>query len=133
MELRRGREAWAADERILGTSEFVLQVMQDAARISQRETPRTASPEVLAALLARFARTRGVTIAECRGPTRRRKITALRAAFSHLAIHELGASAASVARALCVAASTVHAYLLKARRDVLPHTSEEQELLKDLK
>jgi predicted transcriptional regulator len=57
----------------------------------------------------------------------------VRAAFSHLAIHELGASAASVARALCVSAPTVHAYLLKARRDVLPRTSEERSVLRDLK
>ena len=103
--LRRGRERWAADERILGSTEFVTQVLQEAA--GPPPEPRVRPLAGLARLLGRVARAAGVTVAECCGGSRRRAVVAARSTVSRLAVRELGLPVVVVARALGVSPQTV--------------------------
>lgn len=104
--LRRGREQWAADERILGSGPFVEQILRESAPPAPR-FPRAqavaALPEVLKTCAAAFA----VDPGEVYGGSRRRPVAQVRAAISYLAVTHLGLSAAAVAAALGVTPAVV--------------------------
>jgi REP element-mobilizing transposase RayT len=104
--LRRGREAWAADERILGSSEFVERVWQET--VAQARVPaRTQALQSLPALLDRCATTFGVARAELISGSRRRVVAHSRAVASCLAVRELGLPIAVVAREVGLSATAV--------------------------
>ena len=104
--LRRGRERWAADERILGSGAFVETVLREAG------SPTTAwpRPRALAALpllLKRCADVWGVGLVELEHGSRRRSVAHARAVAASLAVVHLGLPAALVARALAVSPAVV--------------------------
>lgn len=104
--LRRGRERWAADERILGGSDFVERMrreVQSAASAWPRAKARTRLPGVL----VRIAHTFGVQEAELVGGSRRVAAVHARAAVSAVAVGHLGLPGAEVARVLGVSPSAV--------------------------
>jgi REP element-mobilizing transposase RayT len=106
--LRRGRERWAADERILGSSAFVEAIQREATPLAQRvagNTPQAALP----ALLARCAAVWGVTPAEVASGSRRRVVAHARAVASCLAVRALGLPMPAVARALGISPTVVRA------------------------
>jgi hypothetical protein len=106
--LRRGRERWAADERILGSSAFVEAVQREATPLAQRvagNTPQAALP----ALLARCAAVWDVTPAELASGSRRRVVAHARAVASCLAVRPLGLPMPAVARALGISPTVVRA------------------------
>ncbi len=99
--LRRGRERWAFDERILGRSAFVEQLLQEA----ERATPAPAEAAAWAAFPAvtqRVAEAFQVSLAELRTGSRRRSVVRARAAAAALAVTRLGLPASRVAAALGV-------------------------------
>ena len=99
--LRRGREACAGDERILGRSEFVERVLQDMA--PPLHLPRArAGPAALLALMARVAALWRLTPAELTSGSRRRVVARARAVLSWGAVRGLGLPIATVARALTI-------------------------------
>jgi putative transposase len=121
--LRRGREAWSADERILGSSDFVIQVRQT---VERAERPRPSrSPDLLSALIERIAEEHDVTVAECCGGSRRRPVVSARRAISHLAVEGLGFPATTVARVLGV---SVQAILVGVSAWIDQPESKRQEL-----
>jgi hypothetical protein len=99
--LRRGREQWAADERILGTGPFVERVLEEL-RSSQPTWSRAQALATLPELLRRCARVWGVRPGEVSGGSRRRDVAHARGAAGALAVVYLGLSAAAVARFLGV-------------------------------
>ena len=104
--LRRGRERWAADERILGSGPFVEAVRQEAA-VPPGPRARAAARAALPALTARCAQAWGVTPAELAGGSRRRPVAHARAVAGGLAVRALGVPIAEVARALGVSPTAV--------------------------
>ncbi len=106
LSLRRGREAWVADERILGSSEFVGQVQHDVTA-QEPSFPRSRALAALPTLIRRAATAWGITPAELISGGRRRPVAHARAAVSHLAVLRLGLPIALVARQLSVAHTTV--------------------------
>lgn len=104
--LRRGRERWAADERILGSGPFVEQVLREASSPASA-WPRTHAMAALPELVERCAEAWHVASCELRGGSRRRTITQARAVASALAVSRLGLSAAAVARFLGVTPAVV--------------------------
>ncbi len=104
--LRRGRERWAADERILGGTEFVERMLREA-EASKTVWPRTKARAALPGLMARIARTFAVEQAEMVGGSRRTAAVQARATVSIFAVAYLGLPGAEVARALGVAPSAV--------------------------
>ncbi len=99
--LRRGREGWAFDERILGSGPFVERVLQqDTAPPGMRDPAVT--DRVLSALLERFAGIWGLSSTEIRSGSRRRPVAEARAGVAAVAVTGLGLPTTRVARALGV-------------------------------
>jgi len=99
--LPRGREAWAFDERVLGSGTFVEQILRE---VAPRPHPhlRGAAGRCLPLLVERIARAFGVSAAEIIGGSRRRPASQARAAVSAVAIATLGFPASRVAAHLGV-------------------------------
>jgi putative transposase len=100
--LSRGRERWAFDERILGSSAFVTQVQS-------RQPPRTEvvvraerPAATLACLLQAVAQRMHVSVAELCSGAKRPAVVDGRALLSFLAVKEAGLRTAAVATALRV-------------------------------
>jgi REP element-mobilizing transposase RayT len=100
--LRRGREGWAFDERVLGSGPFVEQLLHSLhpAEAGSRAEAATAFPAVIASCAAAW----GVTAAEVCGGSRRRIVAQARAVASHVGVAELGLP---IARALRVSPAVV--------------------------
>lgn len=110
--LRRGREGWAADERILGSGEFVEAIKREAALQAQHTTrprPSGAFPD----LIRQCARAWGVSSAELVSGSRRRVVAHARAVASCVAVRELTLPIAAVAHALGISPSAVRMGLTK--------------------
>jgi hypothetical protein len=104
--LRRGRERWASDERILGSGPFVEAVRREAAPppgAHARAASRAALPEVC----ARCAKLWGVKPEELTGGGRRRAVAHARAVVSGVAVRELGLPIAEVAHMLGISPTGV--------------------------
>ncbi len=84
--LRRGREAFQGDERILGSSEFVAQMQQAVAARTAPGLPRLA----LDALVGRVCQAVGITLAALTGGGRRTAVSQARAGIAYLWVEHLG-------------------------------------------
>ncbi|HEY7678036.1 MAG TPA: transposase, partial [Candidatus Methylomirabilis sp.] len=98
--LRRGRERWAFDERVLGRGPFVDRLLA-ALPADGPGTPARAW-RALPRVLARVAKIFGVTAPEVTAGSRRRPVAAARAAIGAVAVTGLGLPVTLVARALGV-------------------------------
>ncbi len=109
--LRRGREGWAADERILGSGSFVERVLRRLPTPTTRSRAEAAAalPQVLAACAAHW----GVTGAELASGSRRRVVAHARAVASYVGVTTLGLPIAHVARTLGVTAPVVRSGLAR--------------------
>jgi putative transposase len=104
--LRRGREHWAADERILGSGAFVEAILREAEPPNASWPP----PQALAALPVVFRQCAdlwGVELRELQHGSRRRRVVQARAVVATLAVVHLGLPAAQVARQLAVTPAAV--------------------------
>jgi REP element-mobilizing transposase RayT len=127
--LRRGRERWAADERILGSGPFVEAIRQEVVPL-QGPRARAAARAALPALAARCAAAWGITPAELTGGGRRRVVAHARAVASGLAVRELGLPIAEVARALGVSPTAVRLGVARAETLLKAHGLAAGRLLK---
>jgi hypothetical protein len=109
--LRRGREGWAFDERVLGSGPFVEKVLHRLPAPATRSRTDAAATflEVLAACAAEW----GVTPAEVCGGSRRRVVAQARAAASYVGVAEVGLPIAHVARTLGVTPPVVRTGLAR--------------------
>lgn len=106
--LSRGRERWAADERILGSGQFVHAVLSDAPPL--QPSPLGAAPDpqaVVGALLDRVARECGVSAGAMATNSRRRAVVAARAIVSYIAVRHHALPPTHVAAVLGVSRQTV--------------------------
>ncbi len=103
-ELRRGREAYVSDERVLGSSEFVEALLSEMAESVSGEEKRIA----LTTLSERLARERGVTVTGLRGGGRRRDVSRCRAWLAYVWVRHLGRSGRDLARFLGVSPQAVY-------------------------
>jgi len=112
-DLRRGRESFSADERILGRSEFVERVLRDIEReeATRERIARQAPP--LRVLAERVARAANVTLEALLGGGRLREVAKAREGLTYLWVEVLGRSGRALARELRVRPESV---LREARR-----------------
>jgi len=100
--LRRGREAFLADERVLGSSEFVETLLQEADRTErQRIRLRAQAPE-LSALIHKVAAAAHLSPAALTGGGRARTLARARDGLAYLWVEVLGHSGQTLARALAL-------------------------------
>jgi hypothetical protein len=104
----RGRERWASDERILGSGEFVRQVL---ARVDEGDVVESlgtgAAQERIDRIVHRVAALQGVSASAVASCCKERRVVAARAAVIHAAVVGLRIKLTDVARALGIGPSTV--------------------------
>ena len=106
--LRRGRERWAYDERVLGSSEFVSEVVEEA---SERRSSGMTTPEqtkaALDGIIAKVAIRLALSREEITGGSRRRAVTTGRYLVGYIAVRKYGHQAVEVARELNVSSQSI--------------------------
>ena len=120
--LARGRERWAFDERVLGSSDFVLHLQEE--ELARRQWGRRPRPrgDTLPRIVRAVAAHTGVSAAALCSGSKRRDVVQARALLSFLAVNEAAISAAAVAGAVNVTARAVVRVLALGARvaDALP-------------
>ena len=111
--LRRGREAYCGDERILGSSGFVEQLQQAMAPALPVRRPRLTP----AALTARVCRQVGLAPAGLAGGGRHSAVACARAGIAYLWVEHLGHPARPLAPLLGVSPQAVYQAVARGRRD----------------
>lgn len=111
-DLRRGRERWTADERVLGSSHFVAAVIAQPRATRVAADPAAVVADISRRVAARF----GVTAAEIASRSLRRPVLAARAVVCHAGVCRLGLTPSTVAAALSVSTHSVQRALLRAPR-----------------
>ena len=92
--VKGGRERWAADERILGSSDFVLRTLQELTPTSRQ------GAQTIDDLIEMAARRHRVGVEEIRSNSHRPAVVAARARVTYAAVCERGLTLSAVARLL---------------------------------
>ena len=118
--LSSGRERWASDERILGSSEFVSSILGRASNLSPLIAPHRCE-RLLEALCANVGALVSVSPQEIASSSLRRPVLEARAMVSHAAVRQHGLSPAVVARHLHVSHQSIGRALDRAEAAFARH------------
>jgi REP element-mobilizing transposase RayT len=107
-ELKRGRERWAFDERILGSSEFVTEALEENdkeldCRLCRREEREEAFRELITSVAEHF----GLSQLEITSGARRQEVVESRYVVSHVAVRNYGFTPTQVGNALNISVQSV--------------------------
>ncbi len=108
LSLRRKGLKLASDERILGSGEFVEQLLADAGSREQETLRLSRKVVALATMAQQIAAQEDVTEDELRSGSRRKGVVRARRMFCQVAVKRMGYSGAAVARFLGVTTSSVN-------------------------
>ena len=118
LSLRRQGLKYRSDDRILGSSQFVEDLLLEAEK-KERETLRISSKIInLASLGKEIAQREEVSLLKLRSGSRNRKVVRARKIFCQLAVIHMGYSGAEAARYLGVSTSSVNR---SAGSEVMPN------------
>jgi putative transposase len=95
-QLRRGREKYRGDERVLGTTTFIEDIIREA----EKETEGRRITVNLSTLMSRIADSMGVSLDSMTGDGRNRRVSRARAVLGYVWVRYLGRSGAELAKAL---------------------------------
>ena len=108
-----------SDERILGRSEFVEQVLREAGEQWERRSRlRRRGGNLESRFIEKVAVGFGVDTSDLKSGSRSRKVAKARAALCYFAVRELGLSCASVAKELRIGPSAVSKSAVRGRREL---------------
>ena len=110
LSLRRRGEKTASDERILGSGEFIEQLLSEAEEKAKETLGWRGRIPDLPRLLSKISKKEGVEKQKVWGGDRRRSVVGARKVFCQVAVKRFGYSGASVARFLGVTTSLVNRY-----------------------
>ncbi|MBI4688731.1 MAG: transposase [Nitrospirae bacterium] len=105
MDLRRGREKYRSDERVLGSTSFIEEIVKEAERQEEGKNRQVS----LSALMGRISMDMGIGRDSMTGRGRNRKVTRARAALAYTWVKYLGRSGHELARALGVSPQALYA------------------------
>ena len=105
IDLRRGREQYRADERVLGSSSFIEGILKEVETQEGKKNKRV----TLDTLMGRIAKDMGISRESMAGGGRNRKVTGARAALAYAWVRHLGRSGHELAKALAVSPQSVYA------------------------
>jgi len=108
LSLRRIGSKVFSDERIVGSSEFVDNVIADAEEKAKETLRLTVKTADLASLARTVGEGQGVDERELRSGLRKRQVINSRRIFSQIAVKKMGYSGADVARFLGITTSAVN-------------------------
>jgi REP-associated tyrosine transposase len=104
----RGREQWAFDERVLGSSDFVEEVLEEVGgRRSQEGTTREEKKAALDGLISKVAIQLGLSQEELTGGSRRRDVVLGRYLIGYIAVRQQGYPVIDIAKKLRVSGQSV--------------------------
>lgn len=103
-ELRRGREAYLSDERVLGSSEYVETLLKEVSTESRGRRSLASFEEIS----RRIARDMGVTWDALAGTGRARDVSRARSVLAYVWIRHLGRSGRELSRLLAVSPQAVY-------------------------
>jgi putative transposase len=112
-ELRRGREKYRSDERVLGTPLFIEKIVKEA---EQQEAGKNRQVS-LAALIDRICADLGIGKESLYGDGRSRTVTRARAILAYAWIRHMGRSGYELARTLGVTPQALYAALIRIETD----------------
>jgi REP element-mobilizing transposase RayT len=104
-ELRRGREKYRADERILGSSSFIEEIMNEAEKQEERKSRKVS----LDTLINRISKDVGIDRELIAAGGRNRRITKARAVLAYVWVRHLGRSGYELAKVLGVSPQSLYA------------------------
>jgi hypothetical protein len=110
LSLRRRGEKTASDERILGSGEFIEQVLSETEEEAKETLRWRGKVPDLQSLLSKVSKKKGVEEQWVRGRDQRRSVVMARKVFSQVAVKRFEYSGAAVARFLGVTTSLVNRY-----------------------
>jgi putative transposase len=105
LQLRRGREKYRSDERVLGSTSFIKEIVREAA---EREEEKRSSIS-LGTIMERICMDMGVSKESVTGEGRNRKVTKARAVLAYVWVRHLGRSGHELAKALGVTPQALYA------------------------
>lgn len=111
--LRRGREAYLGDERILGSPEFVEELRREVDKVSLPPTLRLTGED----LVARVCRHVGIAPERLQGGGRSPQIARARTGIAYLWLELLGRAGRPLAPALGVRPQSVYRAAVRGRED----------------
>lgn len=117
-ELRRGREDYAADERILGSTEFVATMLRELEREEAHRARARQKSLDLPSLIRMVAQNGGVTPGALTGGGRRPEVSRARDGLAYLWVEVLGRSGRQLAEELRVRPESVYKGARRGRRDL---------------
>ncbi len=116
-ELRRGREGYSSDERILGGSEYVESLLREVERQeAQRARGRRKAPD-LSLLIEKVSQEVGITPEALVGGGRRPEVSRARDGLAYLWVDLLGRSGRQLARELRIRAESVYKGARRGRQE----------------
>lgn len=114
---RRSGRTEEYDERILGSGDFVNDILKEAEEKTKRQLKLRRSGKTIAGIIEHECRKERISLNELRGGGRRRKISALRATIAKRALDELGLSLAEIARHVGVTTSSIRKAVLRLEEE----------------
>ena len=116
LSMRRKDQQEKADERILGSGDFVHQVIEEAEKKSLRQIKFNQSGLTLTKIIEQECNKGNVGWKELESGSRRTMVSRTRAEIARRGMEELGLSAAEIARHLGVATSSITRAVAKTRK-----------------
>ena len=116
LSMRRKDQQEKADERILGSGDFVHQVIQEAEKKSLRQIKINRSGLTLTKIIEQECTRGSISRNELESGSRRSMVSRTRAEIARRGMEELGLSAAAIARHLGVATSSITRAVAKTRK-----------------
>jgi hypothetical protein len=111
--LRTDKETRRIDERILGSGEFVNNILRDAEEKAMHQMKVRRSGRTLVSIVEEECKKEDINPNELRCGGRRRKVSGLRAKIAKRGRDELGLSLAEIARHVGVNTSSIRKAILK--------------------
>ena len=118
-ELRKSKEHFASDERILGSNDFVSSMLEHAKENYEKKTASTMKGLDIDRLIATVCDRFGLNRALLKSPAKQAPVTRARAIISHIAFDMLRLSGVDIARQLNLTPSAVSRLTAKGRTDPL--------------
>ena len=104
-DLRRGREKYRSDERVLGSTSFIEGILKEAEKQEERKSKGVS----LDKLMIRISKDMGINREAITGGGRSRKISRARAVLAYIWVRYLGRSGYALAKALGVSPQSIYA------------------------
>jgi putative transposase len=112
-EIRRGREKYRADERILGSSLFIEEILKEAEKQEEGKSKRVS----LKTLMSRIVTDMGINRESLTGNGRKREVSKARAVLAYVWMKHLGRSGYELAKALGITPQALYAASSRVEAD----------------